>query len=43
MSGAERRAVGWLDPARAEALAATIGRDFDPQAALIPFGHLVYF
>ncbi len=43
MSGAERRARERLDPGRAEALAATLGRDFDPEAALIPFGHQVYF
>ena len=43
MTGAERRARERLDPGRAEALAATIGQPFDADAALIPFGHHVYF
>jgi 3-methylfumaryl-CoA hydratase len=32
-----------LDPARAEALCATLGRPFDPDAALPPFAHHIYF
>ncbi|QYK43391.1 MAG: acyl dehydratase [Paracoccaceae bacterium] len=32
-----------MDPARAAALSALLGRAHDPAAALIPFGHHVYF
>lgn len=32
-----------MDPARAQALAATLGRDFDAGAPLPPFAHQVYF
>ncbi len=43
MTDAARHLRERLDPARADALAATLGRDFDPTAPLIPFGHQVYF
>ncbi len=32
-----------MDPARAEALAAALGRPFDPDAPLPPFAHHIYF
>lgn len=32
-----------MDPARAQALSATLGCDHDPGAALIPFAHQIYF
>ncbi|OYX45014.1 MAG: acyl dehydratase [Rhodobacterales bacterium 32-67-9] len=43
MTGAEVHRRERLDSARAEALADTLGCDYEPEAPLIPFGHQVYF
>lgn len=42
-TGRSRTFTDAMDPARAQALAATLGLPFDPAAPLIPFAHQVYF
>jgi len=42
-TGRSRSQTDRMDPARAEALAATLGLPFDAGAPLIPFAHQVYF
>lgn len=42
-TGRSRTFTDEMDPARAQALAATLGLPFDASAPLIPFAHQVYF
>ncbi|WP_343080213.1 FAS1-like dehydratase domain-containing protein [Ostreiculturibacter nitratireducens] len=42
-TGGVRRLTDAMDPARAQALAATLGIGFDADAALPPFAHHIYF